>query len=127
MTKEIWKDIPGLKGRYSISSHGRVWSEWKKGFILIRCLPTGYRTLELTVNGKRWRRYLHHVVLEVFIGPRPSGYEASHKDGDVSNNRKSNLVWETHRANEKRKEKHGTRVRGERHGRYKHGGYCHAQ
>lgn len=127
MSKEIWKDIPGLDGRYQVSSYGKVWSRWSKKFIKLRTLPTGYRIAEMTFNGKRWRKYLHVLVLEVFKSVRPAGKEASHKDGNKDNNKISNLMWETHRENENRKEIHGTRVRGKRHGGYKHGGYCHAQ
>lgn len=48
-------------------------------------------------NGKkRANRWVHHLVLEAFVGPRPEGKEACHLDGDPTNNAAENLHWDTH-------------------------------
>lgn len=44
-------------------------------------------------------RYVHHLVLEAFMGLRPQGTEACHWDGDATNNRLANLRWDTSKGN----------------------------
>ena len=40
--------------------------------------------------------YIHHLVLEVFVGPRPTlAHHALHRDDDPLNNRLENLYWGT--------------------------------
>lgn len=36
-----------------------------------------------------------HLVLAAFVGPRPMGFVAMHRDDDSSNNAVSNLLWAT--------------------------------
>jgi len=50
-------------------------------------------------NGSFSRFRVHHLVLEAFIGPRPSGYECNHKNNIKSDNRPKNLEWVTHAEN----------------------------
>jgi hypothetical protein len=40
-------------------------------------------------------RYLHHLVLEAFVGPRPPGMQCRHINGDSLDNRLENLAWGT--------------------------------
>lgn len=42
----------------------------------------------------KWR-YVHVLVLETFVGPRPEGYKGLHRDDDPHNNHVSNLYWGT--------------------------------
>lgn len=58
---------------------------------------------------------VHAVVLGAFVGPRPEGCDASHKNGHRDDNRLSNLCWESRAANNRRKAAHGTQIRGEQH------------
>lgn len=44
---------------------------------------------------------IHQLVLGVFVGPRPSGLEACHNNGDCQDNRLTNLRWDTPGANSK--------------------------
>jgi hypothetical protein len=53
----------------------------------------------LCKDGEEKQCKVHHLVLDAFIGPRPSGYQANHKNGDTSNNRLSNLEWVTAKQN----------------------------
>lgn len=75
----------------------------------------GYRTVVLRKPGdQEFHRYVHRLVLEAFVGPCPSGMEACHKDGDGSNNKLSNLRWDTRRNNHGDKKRHGTTAKGEK-------------
>jgi hypothetical protein len=72
----------------------------------------GYYSVNLHRGGKKTARYVHHLVLEAFLGPRPPGMICRHLDGDSSNNCFGNLRWGTYAENEADKFIHGTRVRG---------------
>jgi DNA-binding transcriptional regulator YiaG len=39
------------------------------------------------------------MVLETFVGPRPAGMECCHANDTQSDNRLSNLRWDTHKEN----------------------------
>src|ERR1700677_1795614 len=55
----------------------------------------GYPTVE--VGGKR--RRVHHLVLECFIGPRPTGLHALHWNDTAEDNSLGNLRWDRDDAN----------------------------
>lgn len=73
-------------------------------------------TISLMRAGRPALLYVHHMVLDAFMGERPEGTEARHGDGDSTNNRLDNLSWATHVDNESDKDRHGTHTRGERNG-----------
>jgi hypothetical protein len=58
-------------------------------------------------NNRSVRRYVHRLVLEAFVGPRPAGLECRHLDGNPSNNDLSNLVWGTRKENVEDMQRHG--------------------
>ncbi|MGI9293444.1 MAG: NUMOD4 motif-containing HNH endonuclease [Pseudomonadales bacterium] len=130
MTDEIWKPIAGWNGFYEVSDHGRVRSldrmipdkrlgkrRWK-GRILKPSAGTSYMPYLIITLQRGGRRgnpkaeikmpYVHILVLEAFVGPRPDGLVACHNDGDPSNNRANNLRWDTQSANQADSIKHGT-------------------
>lgn len=62
------------------------------------------------------RLYIHHLVAEAFIGPRPVGALVLHGDGDKLNNHRSNLRYGTQLENIADARSHGTLTCGERMG-----------
>lgn len=99
-TTEEWRAIPGTDGRYSVSSFGRVRSDWQGGAILAHSPDQkGYRIIRLSVPGSRPTFRVHRLVAMCFIGPRPDGMQINHKDGDKANNRPGNLEYVTGRDN----------------------------
>lgn len=118
---------------YRVGDDGSVWSCWVKhrcaggGAKMVigknwkRLKPVsnnkGYLAVCLVVNGQRFRRYVHRLVLECFIGPCPDGMESCHfPDKDRTNNALSNLRWASRSNNQADRVLHGTDNRGERHG-----------
>ena len=68
-------------------------------------------------GGRYHDRFVAHLVLEVFVGPRPEGMEACHDpDSNKHNNHRSNLRWDTHSANCADAIRKGEFQRGERQG-----------
>lgn len=104
---EIWRFVVG-NSNYLVSSYGRVETVphktiGKDGRVLqiagrLKKLTVdrkGYQIVGLTQDGKTRRRYVHHLVLEAFVGLRERGQECRHLDGDPLNNRLDNLAWGT--------------------------------
>ncbi len=125
---EIWQDIQDFEGLYSVSNYGRVRSyprdrRGRSGSS--RRIPSrilvgspagkGYLSVTLVKEGRNHYRYVHHLVLEAFVGPCPDEMETCHEDGDRRNNRVANLRWDTHAKNIDDKKIHGTQTRGEKH------------
>lgn len=67
----------------------------------------------LDVTGTRIWRKVHLLVLECFRGPCPPGMQGCHADDDQTNNRLSNLRWDTHANNVLDKIANGKQIRGE--------------
>ena len=58
-------------------------------------------------------KFVHVLILEAFVGPRPEGHESCHNNGNTADCRVSNLRWDTYAGNLADKIKHGRVPRGE--------------
>lgn len=122
-----YREIPGYPG-YDIADDGTVWSRRIKGTrgkigenriplsVYRRPKWPHYRVVcfRPESGGRVVQRYVHELVLESFVGPRPIGMECRHKDGNAGNNRSDNLCWGTHQDNIDDIDKHGRRMHGEK-------------
>jgi hypothetical protein len=103
---------------YEISSDGLVRRVTpKRGAKVGRVLraattPSGYSIVN--VSGKM--KFVHVLVLEAFVGPRPDGAEARHNNDVKSDNRVANLCWGTHSENYVDRVRNGGGNHGSRHG-----------
>jgi hypothetical protein len=139
LPSEIWKPIVGFSG-YEVSNLGRVRSlprvchragkvraahtvhtngKILKGDVSYRNGRPVVVRVTLSLNGAVYKRAVHRLVLEAFVGPCPDGLEGCHNDGDPLRNCLENIRWDTHLANMADQERHGTRIlpaadRGER-------------
>jgi hypothetical protein len=113
----VFKPLPSFDG-YFCSDDGRVWSAWTPRRrirsstlreLRQRIDKKGYCRVSL---GREQRRSLmvHRLVLMAFSGAPALGQEACHCDGNRTNNRVTNLRWDSHRANVHDSIKHGTFV-----------------
>lgn len=66
-------------------------------------------------NGKSQVVVVARVVLETHVGPCPPKMEACHNDNNPSNDKLTNLRWDTRKGNHADKLKHGTHNKGSRH------------
>jgi len=96
---EVWKNAVGYNGKYQVSSLGRVRS-WKRKlkfwiYLKPREVKKGYVLAALYVDGVAYNHSIHSLVMEAFVGPRPSGMCINHKNGDKKDNRPENLEYVT--------------------------------
>ncbi len=116
-----YRDVFGFPG-YCVGDDGSVWScrAWVPGKPRRQCGITGSRWRQLKprrlrkyhsvalfdVVGNRVTRYVAHLVLETFVGPRPANMEACHDpDPDPANNALMNLRWDSKAANAQDRER----------------------
>jgi len=123
---ESWRAISGYPGTHFVSDEGRV----------KRLLPTGeerivagspntdgYVRVHLSTNGCARYHLVHCLVLQAFVGPRPSAdHECDHRNGARHDNRLSNLAWVSPAENVRGADaRNGGKphIRGEKHGQAK--------
>ena len=116
--QEEWRPVVGHEGRYEVSSLGRVRSlkGWKMAgqMMKVRVCYHGYARAYLSTNGKCKSIYVHRLVLEAFVGPKPSRkHQSAHNDGNRTNNTLANLRWATPTDNARDRIRHGTYLFGE--------------
>ena len=97
--KETWQPALGYESKYEVSDAGNVRSLRRN--IILKPYPTGTRgDLKVDFGGNpRKTYYVARLVLLAFDGLNKHRTEANHKDGNITNNRKTNLEWVTHREN----------------------------
>lgn len=110
--KEHWQPIPGTESAYWVSNLGRVKSYRGRNFPCTYLKPGLASNGYLTVSLFRKTRTVHSLVAEAFIGPRPKGSDICHLNGKRTDNRASNLRYDTRKGNFADMDKHGTRPRG---------------
>ena len=114
------KDVFGYEGLYKISDDGFVFSIFRNKLLCQWKNNQGYMFVTLRKNGIRKNRSIHSLILETFIGQKPSNkHQASHINGFRTDNRLENLRWLTVSQNHLDKKNHGTFQCGTKHGRSK--------
>jgi len=105
--KEAWRQCSNYPS-YEVSTLGRVRrlapaSATKVGRVLKqRVNSAGYYYVSLSESGRIYTKYVHHVVAETFVGPRPFERDIHHKDDNKLNNCADNLEYVTQSENTKR-------------------------
>jgi hypothetical protein len=104
----MWKEILWTEGMYSASDDGKIKSNDRlgadgrrlKGKILKPWIGNhGYLTVCLRVGNKNYRKLVHRLIAETFIGEGNVDVEIDHKDGNKLNNSADNLEWVTRKEN----------------------------
>ena len=121
---EVWKDIPDYVGLYQASNFGRIRRIGvAKGAVAGRVLRSGksskygHKNVALSKNSKPKSYLVHRLVALAFFGkPDDDRLIVTHRDGDPTNNRISNLKWSTPAENTFDQVLHGTHF-GKHYGR----------
>lgn len=118
MMAETWRAcVPN----YEVSSAGHVRrsSPGRKTYagriLRPQLLANGYLSVRPTVEGKNAQFYVHDIVAEAFLGPKPPGLHVNHKDGVKTNNAPENLEYVSRNENMAHAANSGLMVRGESH------------
>lgn len=117
MDKEVWQDIEGFNGRYSVSNMGRVrrneftitvYDKGGKRTFAEKILnqydlaskrsdkgSDAYKIVLLTKDGEQKRYYVHRLVAQAFVPNDDPEHKTviHHIDDSCSNNRADNLRW----------------------------------
>lgn len=111
---EEWQPVDGFPG-YEVSDQGRVrsmktWHGQPGPRILATALNRGgYLTLQLVApDGRAHSHRVHTLVASAFLGPRSTGQEVRHLDGDPANAWLSNLAYGSPSENARDSIQHGT-------------------
>lgn len=114
---EVWATLPNYPG-YEVSTKGRVLSYW--GWVTYGDTRTytitsePQRLLTITIEpkegrsfamlrkiGRQYRQQVAALILEAFVGPRPSPkLDCRHLSGDPTDNKIENLAWGTRSQNQ---------------------------
>lgn len=131
---EIWKDIPGFEGMYQCSSQGNIrsldriihsankWNSYSKLEESRVLKPisnrSGYQQVVLYRDGAGNRSTVHRWVALTFIPNPENKRNVNHIDGCKTNNKVSNLEWNTTSENILHAFRTGLNVssKGEKHG-----------
>jgi HNH endonuclease/NUMOD4 motif len=109
---EEWLPVLGWEDYYEVSSHGRMRSlprKYRPGVYLLKPFVSGAPYPQVKMSRRNTPRYafVHHLVAQAFIGPRPPGEHIRHLDGDPTNNHVSNLRYGTPSENSYDTVRHG--------------------
>lgn len=95
-----WKEVVGLEDYYMVSDTGKVFSI-RSNRLLTTNVPDkdGYIRIDLTIDGKTYKKAVHRLVAEAFI-PNPDNLPCvNHKDEIPWHNEVENLEWCTYKYN----------------------------
>jgi hypothetical protein len=108
------KTVPVAKdNRYIVSVDGDIYRKSTMRQLKPEVCANGYLMVRFGRDGGK--QAVHRTVLESFVGICPDGMQACHNNGDRSDNRLSNLRWDTPKNNQADRKKHRTYLVGENH------------
>lgn len=104
-----YKTLPEFP-TYMVGDDGTVWEMvddvWRR--VEPRSGTDGYQYVCLKCGIRKRQTSVHRIILETFVGPCPPRMLCCHApDTNPTNNRLSNLRWDTHLANSRDRKKHG--------------------
>lgn len=103
-----WKDIGD---GYAATSCGCIFSKNKSGNykrLYGNARKSGYLRVKIKRENKKVLKFIHVLICEAFIGPKPDGMMCCHWNGNPADNRVSNLRWGTALENYGDMLRHGT-------------------
>lgn len=94
--EENWRPVVGCEGRYEVSDLGRIRSLLRRSPRILKATlgSNGYLLVYAYGRGeKRRNRFVHQLVAEAFLGPRPPNMDVRHLNGIKTDCRAVNLAY----------------------------------
>lgn len=89
-----WRPVVNFEGLYEVSDAGDVYSLRRSTILALHQSAKGYLNAKLVAKDrKKMTVYVHRLVLTAFVGPCPEGMAGLHENGNIVDNRLSNLRW----------------------------------
>lgn len=111
-----FRKVPSLQFLYEVSEDGRIVRNVKsKHQLAFDQDRGGYYRVNISIKGKRCHKFVHVLVAECWLGPKPEGLEIDHIDRNRKNNHYKNLRYVTREENHKNRvfSEEGKRRNGE--------------
>lgn len=112
------KTIPNFED-YAITKDGCIWSKRRYKWLCTHFDKDGYVKISFLKSGRHQTKAIHRLVLETYIGPCPRGMQCRHINSNPTDNRLSNLCWDTLKNNQADRIKYSTapglKTKGENH------------
>lgn len=89
----MWKPVNPALGPYEVNAKGEVRRIGTENLKKLTTNAAGYPVVGLWHKNRGVVCYVHHLVAEAFIGPRPPGAHINHLDGDKTNPAAENLEY----------------------------------
>lgn len=97
--ESAWHDVPWLKGMYQVTDEGDVRSLLRDRKMILKQAyepRKGGMVVQISKpDGRRGKVQVSKLVMDTFVGERPAGMVRFHLNGDVMDNRVSNLIFLT--------------------------------
>lgn len=103
-----WKTIPSYPN-YEASELGQI--RHKQTLKPLAIIQKKYPQTSLYRDGRAHSVFIHVLVAEAFLGPRPTGLQVNHIDGNKQNNHASNLEYVTASENMRHAYRHALVIR----------------
>ncbi|MDE7017288.1 MAG: hypothetical protein K2P65_06870 [Lachnospiraceae bacterium] len=91
--KEVFKEIDGYFGRYSVSNYGMVINNKTRREIAARYSSNHPPVVILSLNGVRTTHFVYMLVAKAFVDNSNSYEYVRFIDGDNRHHRTDNLEW----------------------------------
>ncbi len=91
-TEIIWRDCTEFPA-YEISSYGHFRNKRLGRVLEFDPDSSGYNAVNLFINGKKLHKRTARLVAETWIGPRPTGCQVNHIDGNKRNDSIENMEY----------------------------------
>ena len=98
--------------KYVVFRDGTVMNYNTKKVLTQSDLGNRYNRVNLSINGKQVRMYVHRLVAEVYLDNPENKKQVNHIDGNRYNNNVDNLEWCTRKENMEHAKKNGLTTKG---------------
>lgn len=102
---------------YFAGSDGHIYSTKLGRLICLKAgvVKNGRLHVSLSKQGKSYQHYVHHLIAEAFLGPKPKGLYVLHGPEGHLDNRPENLRYGTQKENMQDRKRDGTEILGQNH------------